>query len=147
MQSRSAPVRRAARDGCAPEEVIHEYLRRVHANLVSESDGHRIEGDGIEIQKVTVHDSIGREVSVIRPGDSLTVRVQYHAARPIASPQFSIAISDPTLGALALASMLVDGEDPGTIYGDGCLECTFPNVPFRPRTYDVVARSVKDSDG
>jgi hypothetical protein len=77
-------------------------------------------------------------VSSIRPGDALTVRVQYHTSRPIASPQFSIAISDPTLGALAQASMLIDGEDPGTIDGDGCVECTFPTLPFRPRTYDII---------
>jgi hypothetical protein len=34
--------------------------------------------------------------------------------------------------------MLVDGEDPGTIYGDGCVECTFGSLPFKPRTYDIL---------
>jgi ABC-type polysaccharide/polyol phosphate transport system ATPase subunit len=121
-----------------PKSVIHEYLRRVHAKLVTESRDRRIEGNGIEIKQVTAHDASGRLVSAIRPGDPLTVRVRYHASRRIESPQFSIALSDPALGALALASMLIDGEDPGTIEGDGCVECTFPNVPFKPRTYDIV---------
>jgi hypothetical protein len=121
-----------------PKDIIHEYLRRVHVKLVAESQGRRIHGDGIEITQVTAHDASGRVVSSIRPGDGLTVRVRYHASRPIVSPQFSIAISEPALGSLALASMLVDGEDPGTVHGDGCIECTFPSLPFRPRTYDIV---------
>jgi ABC-type polysaccharide/polyol phosphate transport system ATPase subunit len=121
-----------------PKDVIHEYLRRVHSDLVTESRGRRIAGNGIEIMEVTTHDAIGREVSSIRPGDALTVRVRYHASRPVASPQFSIALSDPTLGHLAKASMLVDGEDVGTIQGDGCVECAFHAVPFKPRTYDIV---------
>lgn len=121
-----------------PKEVIHEYLRRVHARLVSESEGHAIQGNGIEITRVTVHDESGRQVSSIRPGDSLTVRVRYHASRPITAPQFSIGLSDTSLGVIVLASMLIDGEDPGTVQGDGCVECTFSALPFKPRTYDIV---------
>ena len=121
-----------------PNVVIHEYLRRVHANLLNESGEHRIEGNGIEITKVTTHDAAGVNVSAISPGDALTVRVRYHASRPIVSPQFSIAISEAGRSALVLASMLIDGEDPGTIQGDGYLECTFPSLPFTPRTYDIV---------
>jgi ABC-type polysaccharide/polyol phosphate transport system ATPase subunit len=121
-----------------PKEVIHEYLRRLHVKLVAESRDRAISGNGIDITHVTTHDASGGEVAAIRPGDALTVRVRYHASRPLASPQFSIALSDPTMGQLAMASMLVDGEDLGTIEGDGCIECTFSAVPFKPRTYDVV---------
>ena len=121
-----------------PKVVIHEYLRRVHANLLNESNEHRIFGNGIEIKKVTTHDAAGFNVSAITPGDALTVRVQYHASRPIVSPQFSIGICEAGRSALVLASMLIDGEDPGTIQGDGYIECTFPSLPFTARTYDIV---------
>jgi lipopolysaccharide transport system ATP-binding protein len=121
-----------------PKDVIHEYLRRVHSKIATESRDRPIEGDGIVIKAVTTHDSSGRLVAAIRPGDALTVRVRYHASRPIVSPKLSIAVSDPALGALALASMLSDAEDLGTISGEGYIDCTFPSVPFKPRTYDIV---------
>jgi len=128
------------------KDVIHEYLRRLHSKLASESRDHAIEGNGIEIIEVSVHDSGGREVDAIRPGDPLTIRVRYHASRPIASPQFSLVLSDPTMGNLAMASMLVDGEDLGVIEGDGLIECTFSAVPFKPRTYDI-AGEVREGFG
>ena len=34
--------------------------------------------------------------------------------------------------------MLIDGQDPGTIEGEGCVECAFSALPFKPRTYDIV---------
>jgi ABC-type polysaccharide/polyol phosphate transport system ATPase subunit len=132
-------------DGGA-KDVIHEYLRRVHARMVDESEDHRIQGNGIEIEQVSLHDASGEAVSVIRPGDSLTVRVRYNASRPISSPQFSIAISEPAHGALVLASMLIDGEDPGTVEGQGYVECTFPSLPFTPRTYEI-AGEVREGFG
>jgi ABC-type polysaccharide/polyol phosphate transport system ATPase subunit len=121
-----------------PKAVIHEYLRRLHATLVAESGDRAIRGDGVEITQVTTHDASGAEVAAIRSGDPLTVRVRYRATRPLASPQFSIAIADPAMGQLAMASMLIDGEDLGTVDGDGCLECSFTSVPFKPRTYDII---------
>jgi len=124
-------------DGDA-KQVIHEYLRRIHARLVAESKGRHIKGDGIEITHVSAHDAAGEEIAAIHPGDALTIRVHYLASRPITSPQFSLALSDPTMGPLAMASMLVDGEDLGTIEGAGSVECTFSAVPFKPRTYDIV---------
>jgi lipopolysaccharide transport system ATP-binding protein len=124
-------------DGDA-KEVIHEYLRHVHAGLAAETLGPAISGGGIEIREVRVHDGSGRVVSTIHPGDPLTIRVRYHASREILSPQFSIGLVDPALGMLAIATMLIDGKDLGTIVGDGWIECTFSSVPFKPRTYDIV---------
>lgn len=121
-----------------PKEVIHEYLRRLHVRLVAESPDRAVGGDGIEILHVSTHDSSGDEVAAIRPGDPLTIRVRYRAKRALVSPQFSIAIADPTMGQLVQASMLVDGEDLGRVEGEGCLECAFTALPFKPRTYDIL---------
>ena len=120
------------------KEVIHEYLRRVHAGLTAETLGPAISGGGLQIREVKVHDGTGRAVSTIHPGDPLAVRVHYHASREIVFPQFSIGLVDPALGMLAIATMLIDGEDLGTIVGDGWIECTFSSVPFKPRSYEIV---------
>jgi ABC-type polysaccharide/polyol phosphate transport system ATPase subunit len=118
-------------------DVIHEYLQRVHSDLASHSTG-RISGAGIDIDEVSLHGPMGEPVSAIRPGDPLTVRIRFNASRELASPQFTIGITDPSLGMLTMATMLIDGEDVGMVVGDGWIECTFESLPFKPRTYDVV---------
>jgi lipopolysaccharide transport system ATP-binding protein len=130
----------------SPKDVIHEYLRRVHEELLARGSGRSISGVGIEIEEVTLHDSDGAATSAIGPGDSLTVRLRYRTSREIRSPQFSIGIADPALGTLAMATMLIDGEDLGSINGDGWIECAFGSLPFKPRTYDVVC-SVREGFG
>ncbi len=121
-----------------PRRVVHEYLRRVHSDLVQRSSSQKISGPGIEIQEVSVHDSEGRPTSSIRPGDPLAVRVRFRATAELESPQFSIGISDPSLGMLTMASMLLDGEDLGRVSGDHWVEVYFDSVPFKPRAYDVI---------
>jgi energy-coupling factor transporter ATP-binding protein EcfA2 len=122
-----------------PKRVVHEYLNRVHADIDSRTEsGALISGPGIDINEVTLHDAQGRTVSTIRPGDPLTVRVRFRATRELESPQFSIGISDPTLGMLTMATMLIDGEDLGRVHGDGWIEVAFDSVPFKPRSYEVV---------
>ena len=118
--------------------VIHEYLHRVHSDLEARSDDRIIAGHGIEIREVSLHGNEGEQVSAIRPGDSLTVRIRFHASRELASPQFTIGITDPALGMLTMATMLIDGEDLGSVEGDGWIECTFESLPFKPRTYEIV---------
>lgn len=129
-----------------PKDVIHEYLQRVHSELLASGSGRPIAGVGIEILETTLHDAGGAETSEVRPGDSLTVRLRYNATREIVSPQFSIGIADPALGTLAMATMLIDGHELGSIKGEGWIECRFASLPFKPRTYDVVC-SVRESFG
>jgi ABC-type polysaccharide/polyol phosphate transport system ATPase subunit len=121
-----------------PRQVVHEYLRRVHTDLVQRSASQVISGPGIDIEEVTLHDPEGRIVSSIRPGDPLTVRIRFRAQGELESPQFSIGISDPSVGMLTMASMLLDGEDVGRVNGEAWIEVAFDSVPFKPRAYDVV---------
>jgi len=121
-----------------PRRVIHEYLRKVHADVTERAGSQVILGPGIEIHEVTLHDSVGRSVTSIRPGDPLTVRIRFRTTAELDSPQFSIGISDPTLGMLTMASMLLDGEDLGRVSGDTWVEVSFDGLPFKPRAYDVV---------
>jgi hypothetical protein len=67
----------------------------------------------------------------------MTVRLHYHAPAFVSGPIFSIGLSDPGLGLLTLASMLIDGQAPDGIVGDGHLDCTFEHLPLRPRTYEI----------
>ena len=136
---------RVVRDGDC-KEVIHTYLRQVHASLVQESAETVIHGQGMEITEVSLHDGRGGRVSSVRPGDSLTVRVHYRTQRPIEKPLIQVGLGDPGLGVLTMASMLIDGHDAGRLDGEGWIECTFTDLPFKPRTYDVFG-SILDQQG
>ena len=65
------------------------------------------------------------------------MRLHYHAKRPITRPNFSIGLSDGMRGIFALASMLVDGQSPKVISGEGHVDCTFTSLPLQPRTYEI----------
>ena len=123
-------------DGDA-RDVVAAYLGRIQHQLLQDAHGHPITGTGIEILGVRVLDADGGDISVIRPGDPLRVRVDYHAARRIGTPLFSIGIGDPVAGVLTVASMLVDGNHPASLEGPGWVECTFASPPLKPRTYDI----------
>ena len=127
---------RVRSDG-APRDVIADYYRQVHAELLEDADGVQISEGGIDILEVTLHDSDGARVTSISPGDPLTVRVHYRSHEEIRVPAFAIGIADPALGALAIANMLVDGQSPPSIHGEGWLECAFEALPLKPRIYDV----------
>jgi len=118
------------------KEVIHDYIRQVHASLATDSR-QPIGGQSIEIRDVTFHDARGRRVTTVQPGDPLTVRLHYHASSPIERPLINLGIGDPAMGVLTMASMLVDGQDSGVLLGEGTIDCTFASLPFKPRIYDV----------
>lgn len=127
---------KVAFDGGSRDAVL-EYLRAVeHELLASSSDG-SVLGRDLEIERVTIHDSAGGEVEQVPANQPMTVRLHYHARRPVAGPIFSVGLRDPLMGLFSLASMLVDGEAPAILEGRGVLDCTFASLPLKPRLYEV----------
>jgi hypothetical protein len=118
-------------------DVVHEYLRGVHTRLADSSTIEEACGKQLRISKVTLHDAEGHEVTAVQADGAMTVRLHYHAPAPVSGPIFSIGLSDPGLGLLTLASMLIDGQSPDGIVGEGHLDCTFERLPLRPRTYEI----------
>jgi ABC-type polysaccharide/polyol phosphate transport system ATPase subunit len=127
---------RIVADGEA-RDVVRTYLKAVESELASRSAEPITASGPLEITSVTFHDGAGREARTIAPADQLVVRVHFRAAMPVQDPIFEIGITDGRSGALALASMLVDGQTPGTLSGDGFVDCRFEPLPLVPRTYEV----------
>ncbi|MBA2462523.1 MAG: ABC transporter ATP-binding protein [Actinobacteria bacterium] len=126
-----------AHDGPA-REVVREYLLSVQADqLAADESGGAAHGEQLELRRVTLHDAAGNEVTELEPGEALTARLHSRAHEPIPGPIFSIGLSDGRLGCFTLASMLIDGKAPALISGDGHVDCTFEELPLRPRTYEV----------
>jgi homopolymeric O-antigen transport system ATP-binding protein len=120
-----------------PRDVIEAYYRDVHASLLEGNRQDLTAHGDLDIESVSLRGPDGREVSAIHPGDPLTVRIHYRAARRIDAPAFQVGVADPGLGAITIASMLSDGHSPDAIEGAGWLECTFDSLPLKPRVYDI----------
>jgi ABC-type polysaccharide/polyol phosphate transport system ATPase subunit len=126
-----------AADGPA-REVVSDYLKRVDAERLDYTfDRETFAGDEFEIVRISVHDTRGAEVDAVPPGEPMTVRVHYRAHQPIPRPKFSIGFGDGRIGAFSGASMLIDGNSPLSIHGDGYVDCTFDALPLRPRSYEI----------
>jgi lipopolysaccharide transport system ATP-binding protein len=123
-------------DGPA-REVVREYLRRVEASLVEEDAARTVTGGGLTIVDVTLHDESGGRVDEAAPGRPLTVRLHFRASGPIEEPIFEVGLNDGRIGPFALASMLIDGQAPRSIAGEGYVDCTFADLPLLPRVYEL----------
>jgi lipopolysaccharide transport system ATP-binding protein len=136
---------RVGADGLA-RDVVHDYIRWVQATrLEADRGGAPAVGDRLVISRVSLHDADGREVTGVRAGESLTARFHYRALEPIAKPSFSVGLSDGR-HFFTLASMLIDGEVPALLEGEGHVDCVFDGLPLFPRTYELWA-SVRGEGG
>jgi lipopolysaccharide transport system ATP-binding protein len=124
-------------DGAA-REIVRQYLSAVESErLEVESSGSAGNGSQLEIVRVSLHGADGAEAAEVRSGAPVIVRLHYRAAEPIVGPIFSVGLSDGRFGCFALASMLVDGNVPQLIAGEGHVDCRFESLPLYPRTYEI----------
>src|SRR5207244_12809768 len=56
---------------------------------------------------------------------------------PSDEPIFEGGLNDGRIGPLPLASMLIDGQAPRSITGEGYVDCTFADLPLLPRVYEL----------
>lgn len=130
-------------------DVIQKYLD--HLDLESLKRGREIgflgSSDGsLEITGVDFEDGAEEEKTEFQHGDDLVIRVMYRAHKRIPRPHFSLGVSDGRGGVLFLASMIVDGETPSFIEGEGVIACRFKRIPLLPKTYHLWG-SVRGSRG
>ena len=127
---------RVAADGPA-RDVVHDYIRWTQASrLEADQGGAPTVGDRLVISRVSLHDADGTEVTGVGAGESLTARFHYRAVEPIPAPSFSVGLSDGR-HFFTMASMLIDGEVPTLLEGEGHVDCVFDGLPLFPRTYEL----------
>jgi lipopolysaccharide transport system ATP-binding protein len=126
---------RISTDGPA-RETVRRYLEGVESERLAADDPRVIEGD-LQIVRVSLHNGEGHEVDEVEADAPMIARLHYRAASPIEAPIFSVGLSDGRFGCFALASMLVDGQAPQMIAGNGYVDCVFDGLPLHPRTYEI----------
>lgn len=130
---------RIARDG-PTRDVIKEYLHGVEQRLLEAGPSRAPQhGEELELLGVRLLDEHGQDVDGVPSGRPLTVRLALRASRPVRRPVFEIGIADGRIGALAKASMLVDGAMPDQVDGEFAVDCTFDDLPLMPRVYELWA--------
>ncbi len=129
---------RVQHDGPA-REVVQSYLERVQAQWIAGSeDVGGASSPDLELLDVAVLDAEGRRVDEVPADQPMSVRIAYRANRRIERPNFGLGLTDGiNLHPFALASMLVDGQAPDHIEGEGVIECRFEELPLRPRGYEI----------
>jgi lipopolysaccharide transport system ATP-binding protein len=92
--------------------------------------------NGFEVTSVTLNDNTGRATSTFLTGKDIEVRIHYKASRRIIKPFFWLVIQG-RYGPVFGANMLLDGQNPEAIEGEGTISCRFSSVPLLPQTYTV----------
>jgi lipopolysaccharide transport system ATP-binding protein len=126
---------RISADGPA-RETVRRYLEDVELERLA-ADVQGVIGGELQIVRVSLHNGTGDEVDEVEAGAPMIARLHYRAAARIEAPIFSVGLSDGRFGCFALASMLVDGEAPRLIEGNGYVDCVFDDLPLHPRTYEI----------
>jgi len=117
-------------------DIVREYYRSItltKANCLAQV----ISAPDLKIKRVYLSVDGKTPCNEFQMGDSLRVCLEYEALRKILQPQFSIGITEGGWKPLALASMLIDGRAPKSIYGRGCLTCNFNDLSLMPKTFQI----------
>jgi homopolymeric O-antigen transport system ATP-binding protein len=120
----------------APSEVLNAYLDSVDQRALASAAGYRHADARFRVVGMSLADRDGHEQQSFRHGEDIVVRITYSVPRPVERPHFVLAVADAQGGPpLFLASMLVDGQTPVRIEGQGSIKCRLKAVPLMPRVY------------
>ncbi len=125
--------------GGAAREVLRYYLDWVDDRERRRKNREtRLVGRGLIIERVTVHDVAGAEKYVFESGECLEIWFHVLAERSLASPWFSVGVTDGRPGALVLCSMLEGHEGFDLSPGPHIVKCRLGPLPLGPRVYELL---------
>ena len=123
----------------AATEIAERYMGEVNlqalANQGAALQSHRGGSGEVRYATADIVDLRGQPVSLIAPGDALTVRATYQAERPVRRPVFQVAIVDVDSGLVVTSASSDPLSGPAEVSGQGVFECRFDELPLRARQY------------
>ncbi|MBP1685798.1 MAG: transporter related protein [Deltaproteobacteria bacterium] len=121
-----------------PGRVLNAYLDSVDQRALMSATGHEHRHNYLRVIGMRLADGDGQERQTFRHGEDIVITIQYSVPGPVERPHFVLAVADAQGGPpLFLASMLVDGQAPVRIAGQGSIKCRLKAVPLMPRVYAV----------
>jgi lipopolysaccharide transport system ATP-binding protein len=132
---------RVHKDGTSGE-ILEEYFN----SIFNESSFSYVSPDyGLIIQKVVLRNDRGEETIQFRPGEDLIVEISYDAQKPLVYPYVVLGVQSIN-GSCFTANMILDGNQPESLFGTGKLACRFKSIPLFPQSY-AVKMSVRAQNG
>ncbi len=120
----------------APAQVLPAYLDREEEHALRSQRHLQPAGGSLDIVSVRLADDAGTERESFAAGEDIVVQLRYKAEPFVERPHFNVGVLDPRSAALLFtASMLVDGEAPPRLTGDGVIRCRFRSMPLMPQVY------------
>lgn len=120
------------RDGPA-DEVIEDYFNSFSEETSFSSHN---EHYGFAVKRVSLKNGAGRDSTQFAPGEDMTVEIEFAAEQPLETPYIILAIYGVN-GSCFTANMMLDGNRPRVVYGEGKLACRFKALPILPQNYSV----------
>jgi lipopolysaccharide transport system ATP-binding protein len=120
------------RDGPA-DEVIEDYFNSFSDETSFSSHNEQY---GFAVKRVSLKNGAGRDSTQFAPGEDMTVEVEFAAEQPLETPYIILAIYGVN-GSCFTANMMLDGNRPRVVYGEGKLACRFKALPILPQNYSV----------
>ena len=124
------------------EEVVENFFNALSSSSQFSSKN---EEYGFAVSKVVLKDAGGNESAQFSPGDDMIVEVDYSADRPLEQPYIILAINGVN-GSCFTANMLLDGNRPSVLEGEGRLACRFKALPIFPQSYSI-KMSIRTKNG
>jgi len=121
-----------------PSEVIVAYTKSQGERMMRH-DGDRTRGAPVEFLGCEFEGEDGTLSRVFRFRAPLRVRIRYRAHRRCVRPYFALSVRG-IFGNVLLASMILDGNRPVDIDGDGEIVCHFRELLLLPGTYQVACQ-------
>ena len=122
----------------APGEVLNAYLDDVDQGALASATRDEHADGCLRVVGMRLADGHGNERHAFRHGEDVVISMTYAVPSPVERPHFVLAVADAQGGPpLFLASMLVDGQTPARIDGQGVITCRLKALPLMPRAYAV----------
>jgi lipopolysaccharide transport system ATP-binding protein len=113
--------------------VVENYFEAI--STVSEFSAQN-QQYGFTVERVVLRNSKGNRSLQFSPGEDMIVEVHYRADQPLEQPYITLGILGK-MGSCFTANMLLDGNRPAVLHGEGKLSCRFKALPIFPQSYSV----------
>jgi lipopolysaccharide transport system ATP-binding protein len=115
------------------DEVFETYFNSIAIESMRACANHEY---GLTIQKVELRNDDGEKSNVFLPGENLIVDISYNARTRIEKPFIAVGVLGIN-GSCFASNMLLDGQTPDYLEGEGRIKCTFKSIPLLPQNYTV----------
>ncbi len=127
-------------------DVINKYFEDEHQAEVVETGGVRYGTGRAGIDQFEIINTSGRDSTVLRSGEPMTIRMHFHADELIDDPSFVVSIENVD-GHVMWAHTTIEAEFlPLDIEGRGSVDVVIPALHFRPGSF-YVSGSIHDGKG